>query len=102
MLCFPVLHFTVLIQYCMVFTCKRRQKMTYRFCILLISAFPIAAAAAYMASNRTQCSRRSDKTLLILSTDTGFSITPSIPTLMQFSLVTLSVFPASATISGLS
>ena len=59
-------------------------------------------SAAYRASYRTRCSKSSDKMLLILSTEMGFCITPFIPTLIQFSFVTLSVFPVSATISGFS
>lgn len=54
-----------------------------------------------LASYRTRCSRRSDRTFLMLSSDTGLSNTPSRPKLMHFSFVDLSVLPVSATSSGL-
>ena len=62
---------------------------------------PSSATSSYMASYRTRCSRRSDRTFLMLSSDTGLSNTPSRPKLMHFSFVDLSVLPVSATSSGL-
>lgn len=62
---------------------------------------PSPATSSYMASYRTRCSRRSDRTFLMLSSDTGLSNTPSRPKLIHLSFVDLSVLPVSATSSGL-
>lgn len=85
--------------FCVCDTANHRRKISFQFSIEIfpsLEQFPIS----YIASNKTRCSNSSDKTLLILSTETGFSITPSIPTLMQFSFVILSIFPVSATNTG--
>lgn len=80
----------------------RLTKISLPFAFTSEIPYRIHLPRAYMASNRTRCSSSSNRTFLILSIETGLRITPSRPNLTQFSVIDLSVFPVSATTSGLS